>query len=129
MTAPRSDKPDDKPSNNRPTRSNEGFDDLISYAKANTKDTIAFVLVIIGVVMMFFDPFWGGLIVGAVGGIYFGTEIISFIRSFNDTYEQQGHARSFIGAAIIFALLISAPTLFLGAAITIGIRHLAVDSK
>lgn len=127
MTTPRPEKPQEPHNQGRKTP--EGFDDLISYAKANTKDTIAFVLVIIGIVMLFFDTFWGGLLVGAVAGIYFGAEILKFIRNFNEIFEEQGQARGFIGGAVLFAILISVPTLFLGAAITLAIRHLAVDQK
>lgn len=134
MTAPRSEKPkpEEKPTfKAEPVKpaSNETFDDLISYAKANTKDTIAFVLIIIGAVMMFFDPFWGGLIVGVVAGIYFGDEILALIKGSNDLFESQGHARSFIAAGVLFAILIAAPSLFLGGAIAIAIRHLASDKK
>lgn len=129
MTAPRPEKPTEEKPVKPEARKPEAFDDLISYAKANTKDTVAFVLIIIGAVMMFFDPFWAGLIVGVVGGIYFGDEVLAVIRGSNDLLETQGHARSFIAAGILFAILIAVPSLFLGAAIAIAIRHLVLDGK
>jgi len=104
----------------------EGIQGLYGYAKSNTRDTIAYVVLIIGVILLFFDPsfFWGGLLVGLVVGFYFASEILGLIKHFNDVIAEQGVVRSLVFGGLMVAFFISAPGIFIGAAVGVAIKKL-----
>jgi hypothetical protein len=70
------------------------------------------------------------LLVGIVAGIYFGNEIVSYIKNWKTTINSQARyaevARNIILAGVALAFLIVAPAIFLGAAIAIGIKELFI---
>lgn len=105
-------------------RSNEKLDNIVSYATANTRDTISYVLLIIGIVLLFFHPFYGGLLIGLIAGFYFSSEILAVIRNFNDFVDEQGIVKSLIGAGLLLGLLISNPAIFIGIALAVAIRQI-----
>src|SRR5437868_7544596 len=69
---------------------NEKIEGLYSYAKSNTMDTVAYVFLIVGLVLLFFQPIYGGALIGIVTGIYFSDEITMLIRHLKDVVEKQG---------------------------------------
>lgn len=105
-------------------RSNEKIETLFSYAKTNTMDTVAYILLILGIVFLFFNPFTGGLMIGVIAGIYFSEEIASFVEGYNEFIETAGMVKSLILGGALLALFISAPGIFIGGAIAAGVKHL-----
>ena len=105
-------------------------DDLLNYFKNHSRETIAYVLLILGILLLFSYPIHGGLIIGIVAGIYFGDEIVNYIKNWRTVIDSQSNynemARQLILAGIALAFLISAPAIFLGAAISIGIKQLFI---
>jgi hypothetical protein len=117
--------PDERSKNNRPNG-----EDLIDYFKNHTRETIAYVLLIVGILLLFYAPVYGGILVGVVAGIYFGDEVVAYIRNWT-TYINTSHgyaavARHLISAGVAVAFFICAPAIFLGAALSIGIKQLFV---
>lgn len=102
---------------------------LYTYAKSNTRDTIAYILLVIGLILLFFAPFWGGLLIGVVIGLYFANEILSVLTNINDFIDRQGLVKSLILAALALAFFIAAPAIFIGAALTVLARFLLADKK
>lgn len=102
----------------------ENIESLVGYAKSNTRDTIAYILMILGLVILFFHPIYGGLLIGIITGFYFSSEILAIVKNLNDFIEQQGMVRSLIlgGAALGFFIL--APGIYIGIAVIIGIKQL-----
>jgi ABC-type multidrug transport system fused ATPase/permease subunit len=98
-------------------KKDERVENLFSYAKGNTRDTIAYILLIIGIILLFFQPHYGGLIIGIISGLYFSNEIIYIAGHFNDLIEEQGMVRVLVISALLAGLFIMAPAIFLGAAI------------
>jgi len=96
---------------------NDHVEGLFSYAKSNTRDTIAYILLIIGIILLFFQPHYGGFLIGLIGGLYFSNEIISIANHFNDLIEEQGVVRVIVLAALFVGFFIMAPAVFIGAAI------------
>ncbi len=62
-------------------KKNEKLEDLYGYARNNTRDTVAYILMIIGIVLLLFHPFYGGLLIGLLGGFYFADEIIRLFQN------------------------------------------------
>lgn len=103
-------------------------DDLMDYFKNHSRETISYILLILGILLLFFEPIYGGLIVGIVAGIYFGEEVVNYIKNWKSSINSRdGYtevARHLIVAGLALAFFISAPAIFLGAAISIGIKQL-----
>lgn len=117
-----SQKDKEKPNEQKPVQ--KGEEGFVDFFKSNTKDTIAYLLLIIGLVFLFFQPFFGGILIGLVAGLYFGKEINSLIQNGNEFVEEQGMVRSIVLGVTLLALFISAPGIFIGAALSIALRHL-----
>jgi len=103
-------------------KKNANVDSILNYAKNNTLDTIAYVLIFVGILWSIFQGFYGDLLVGLVAGFYFSKEIVNHVKNYNEFVQQQGLARSIICAATMFVLFISNPGVFIGAAIMAGIK-------
>jgi hypothetical protein len=100
------------------------------FSTSTTRDIIAYVLLVIGIILLFFQPLYGGLIIGAVGGIYFSNEVIAFIRTIEAFIDEQGIARSIVLAVLTLAFFIAAPAIFVGAALVIALKFLIIiESK
>lgn len=116
-----------------PDQSNNSKEDLFTYFKNHTRETISYVLLILGLLLLFFEPVYGGLLVGVVAGIYFGQEIVSYIKNWKTMVNTQTRysevARNLILAGLALAFFISAPAIFLGAAIAIGIKELFIGQE
>ena len=105
-------------------RKNEKIEGIYNYAANNTRDTLAYILMIIGIVLLFSYSFYGGFIVGLIFGLYFSDEITHTLRSLNDMIEFHGMVRSLIFGGLLLALLILAWPLYMGAAVAVGIKHI-----
>lgn len=105
-------------------RSNEKFQNVVGYAAANTRDTISYVILIIGIVSLFFYPFYGGSLIGLIAGFYFSAEVLSFLQNFNAFVDEQGIVKSLIGGGLLLGLFISAPAIFIGISIAVAIRQI-----
>ena len=111
-------------------KKNEKIEDLFSYAKSNTKDTITYVLMILGILMIFFEPFYGGGLIGILGGLYFSKEIMVPLRDLEAFIDEQGMVRSLMfGGILLGFFLIGGYPIFIGAAVAIGIKQLIAPSK
>jgi hypothetical protein len=104
-----------------PEPKKEGFFDFF---KSNTKDAIAYLLLIVGLVLLFFQPFFGGILIGLVAGLYYGQEIDYLLKNGNDFIETQGMVRSIVLGITFLALFISSPGIFIGAALSLALKHL-----
>jgi len=110
-------------------KKNERIEDLYSYARSNTADTIAYVAIILGILILFFNPFWGGIIIGVVAGLYFSKEVMTPIRRFDNFVEEQGMVRTLILGGLAVGLFIEAPWIFIGAAVAVGLKQLIAPDK
>lgn len=103
-------------------KQNENIESLMNYAKNNVQDTVAYILMIFGILWMFFQWFYGGLLIGLVTGFYFSKELIHLIKFFNDFVEEQGVSRSLILGGLAVALFFSNPGIFIGIGIMVGLK-------
>lgn len=104
----------------------ENTENLIGYFKAHMRETISYIILVLGIVLLFFDALYGGILVGIIAGIYFGDEIVNYLKSWNVATDSKGISHNLISAGIAVAFFILAPSIFLGAAISIGIKFLFI---
>ena len=103
----------------------ESYENLVSFAKSNTQDTIAFVLMVIGIMWIFLSGgIYAGILVGLVAGFYFADEIILNVRSLNETIQKVGMTHALILGGMFVALFIAAPGIFIGAAVAAGLKQI-----
>lgn len=105
------------------------FAGLFDYAKTNTKDVIAYIILIIGIILLFFERFAGELLIGVVFGLYYATEIQGLFRNFNEFIEDQGIVRGIVLGVTLIALFISAPGIFIGAILAVIVKYLFSPEK
>lgn len=103
---------------------NEKIDGIMSYASSNTRDILAYILMIVGIVLLFTHSFYGGLVIGLILGLYFTKEVAEIFSSLNEFIENQGMVRSLILGGFVLALFVSAPAIFIGIAIAIAVRQI-----
>lgn len=104
-------------------KKNEKLDDLYGYARNNTRDTIAYILMIIGIVLLLFHPFYGGLLIGLLGGFYFANEIVSIFQRASHLIDEYGMVRSLMAGGVLVGLFICAPAIFIGIAIAVALKQ------
>ena len=103
----------------------ENYENLVSFAKSNTQDTIAFVLMVIGIMWIFLGGgIYAGILVGLVAGYYFADEIIRHVRSANDTIQEIGMTRALIFGGLLIAFFVATPGIFIGAAVAAGLKQI-----
>lgn len=105
-------------------RSNEKLENIVNYATSNTRDTLSYVVLIVGIILLFFSSFYGGLLVGLVVGFYFSSEIMAVVKNANALIEEQGVVKSLIAGGLLIALFISAPWMLIGAALAVAARQI-----
>lgn len=119
------------PKNEKSSGPSYSKDSLVDYFKHHARETISYILLITGILLITYWPFYGGILVGVVAGIYFGDEIVNYIKNWKGSlsstanYSQMSRQIVLLGLAIAF--FISAPAIFLGAAIAIGIKQLFIN--
>lgn len=105
-------------------RKNEKVEELFQFARSNTRDTIAYIVLFIGIIMLLFRPFWGGLAIGVIGGVYFANELFGFFQNLNQFIEKHGLIKCLILGGVALGLFIEAPYIFVGGAISIAVMQM-----
>ena len=109
-------------------RNHERFEDLRNFTTEHKRDTIVYIVLLIGLVLSFFRPFLGDALIGIVVGLYFAEELVEGSRKLNDFIERQGLFRMVIFCFLGIALFIAAPGIFLGAAVAFALKMLIAPS-
>ena len=114
----------------KPMRPTVSKDTLLDYLKNHTRETVAYVLLIVGIILMALnESIYGGMLVGLVTGIYFGDDIVNYIKQWkmSSPNQSQDLAKHIISLGIAIAFFIVAPAIYLGAAVSIGIKQLFIN--
>lgn len=104
-------------------RKSDKIEGLYNYASSNTRDTLSYILMIIGIILLFTHAFYGGFIVGLIFGLYFTEEITAALGAVNDLIEYHGMVRSLIFGGLLLALLVLAWPIYIGVAMAVALRH------
>jgi hypothetical protein len=105
---------------NVPPKPQENF---YNYFSSGSRDLIAYVLLVIGMILLFFQQYYGGFLIGLVAGAYFSEEINTLIKNYQTFIERQGLVRSLILGGLVIAFLISAPAIFVGIAFVVILKY------
>jgi len=103
--------------------------DLYHYASSNKEQTATYILLAIGIILLFLNLHVGSFILGAVAGYHFSNEIVSFLRNLTQIFEGWAKLRNITLLAILVALLISIPGLVIGALIVAALKQLLFPAK
>lgn len=100
-----------------------------SFNQSTPRDIVAYILLILGLILLIPFPIYGGVLIGLVAGIYFAGDILAIFKNYNNYRLENGFAKSVILAGTALAFLILAPPIILGMAIAICLRILIVDDR
>lgn len=100
------------------------YDVIFDYVKENTKDSIAYIAMVVGIILMLFDAYsmYGSLAVGIVFSLYFNKELVFVASNVKDLIEEYGFVKSLVLGGTLFALFLKAPFVFIGMAIVTGVK-------
>lgn len=99
----------------------EGF---YQFTKTNIGATLAYVVLFLGVLLSIFSPFIGGLLVGIIGGIYFGDFILNWILNAKDQIETKELILNLILGGVILGIFVQAPGIVIGAVAVVAVKYL-----
>lgn len=106
-------------------KKNDKVEGMYNYASSNTKDMIAYALLLVGLLLLFAQPSWyGETLIGVIFGLYFGAEVLSLLQNYQDFIEDQGVVKSLVLGGVLLAFFIKAPFIFIGAAVALAIGKL-----
>ncbi len=105
-------------------KKNEKVDQVVRYASRNTRDMLAYILMLTGIFLLYFQPAYAGALVGVIFGLYFSQELADFAKNYQSFFDKIGPVRSLILLGLIVAFVISAPFIFLGAIVAVAVRQL-----
>ncbi|KIC75213.1 hypothetical protein DB42_AK00130 [Neochlamydia sp. EPS4] len=112
-----------------PKKGEKKIHGLIDFAKTNTKDSIAYIIMILGIILLFFEQFSGGMLIGIISGLYYSVEIQELFSHFNEFIDEQGIVRGIVLGVVAIALFISAPGIFVGALLAVIVKYLFSPSS
>ena len=90
--------------------------EMYQYMTTHREQVIAYILSILGLLLMLFaNRLLGGIIIGMVTGYYFAPEIIYYLRNLSQITGHLDQLRCIVLAALALGLFIAAPGIFIGA--------------
>ncbi len=110
-------------------KKNENVRQAVEFAQSNKGDTFGFIALVVGILILIFNQFWGGIIIGAIAGLYFADPLISWVRNFKDYVEKDGYVKAIILLGVALGLLIVAPAFFLGCVAAVGVKYIIASSN
>lgn len=110
-------------------KSSEKFEEAYQFAQHNIWDTVALVVLVIGIIFSLGKLFVGGLLIGIVAGIYFADAVVEGVKNLRVFVKEEGILRSLILGGLILGLFIATPGIFIGAVAAIGIKQLIKSSE
>lgn len=99
------------------------IENFVDYAKQNKWDTAAHLVLVLGLILMFFIPLFGSILVGLITGLYFSKEIVEAFKNRKQLIYEAGTVRSLVFVGTVVAFLIAAPGVFIGAALVSAIKE------
>lgn len=114
---------------NSEERNPNKLDRLYGHGMPTQEQIIVYIILVIGLVAVFINQLVGGLIIGAVVGYHFSSDIIYFLRNVGKLFNNYDPLSYIIIAALLIGLFVEAPGFFIGAIILAGIRHILLNGK
>ncbi len=104
--------------------------DFAAYLKRNKEAVGTYVLLLIGILLLVFDAFLpGSLIIGLVAGYHFSYEIVFYLRNLTQIFAGQEQVRYIVLTAVVAALFIAIPGIFVGALVAAVFKQVIVGNR
>lgn len=111
-------------------KKNDKVDEMVNYASSNTRDIIAYILLLAGLILMLTESArYGATLIGVIFGLYFSEQIVAFLKNFRNLTGSIGMVHSLILAATLLALFIAEPFIFIGALVALAVREFITTDK
>ncbi|CUI15732.1 conserved putative membrane protein [Candidatus Protochlamydia naegleriophila] len=109
----------------RQARDSKKVDEIYDYARNNKEQTITYILLGIGLLLMLFvyESILGELLIGLVAGYHFAPEILFYLRNIGQVFTGQDQLRYIVLTAVLLGLFIAAPGIFIGSAIAASFKQ------
>jgi len=90
---------------------------------------IGYIVLILGLIILFFHQFIGGLLIGIVAGYFFSKEIVPYLRSLQHLFREPIRTQNVILTGTLLGVLICAPGIIIGAFIVAVLKQVIVESS
>jgi hypothetical protein len=110
-------------------KNNENLEGFRKFSTEHRRDTIVYLILLIGLITTIYYPNLGNTIIGVVVGLYFAEELAQGPSRVNHIIETQGIFRIVIFCFLAIALFFAAPMIFIGAAIAVAVKLLLLPKK
>lgn len=95
-----------------------------SWAAVHKGDTLAYAVLLIGLILSLIKPWVGHGLVGIVVGIYFAAPVIFWVRNYSEVIEKNWPSKLVALVGALLFLLIVAPMFLVGVALSAAFRVL-----
>ena len=92
--------------------------------KSLNRDSIIYILLAVGLVLLIVQPLFGGIIIGAIAGLVFSNEIMSYAMQIKGAIEREEVLRGVVLGVVLLAFFLEAPSIVIGAALAVAIKRL-----
>jgi hypothetical protein len=96
---------------------------IFDQMKSHIVDTIAYAFLAFGLLYCFFEPFFSGILVGGILGVYLSGEIIQNAKTFKDFIVENGIFKGFALLAALCAFMITAPGICIGLFVGTSLKY------
>lgn len=105
------------------------LESFADYSKGHTREIIAYVLLVLGLIFLFILPLLGQALIGIVTAVYYGSDILHYINHYQQLQGELGGARALVLICLVITFFIEAPVVFIAGALTMALKHLLVANE
>lgn len=96
----------------------------VEYVKQNKETIGTYLVLLIGILFLIFNVFLlGSLMIGLIAGFHFSHEIVFYLRNLTLIFSGQDQLRYIVLTAVVVALFIAIPGIFIGALVAAVFRQ------
>jgi hypothetical protein len=111
------------------TQQSKKIEDIFQNSLDGRTQSLTYVILIIGLILMFFNSLIGGLLLGMVAGYHFAKEIFYYVRHLDHLFIGQDKLRYITFTALLLGLFIVAPGIFVGAALVAAFKQVVLTKN
>jgi hypothetical protein len=110
-------------------RNSRKLDDLYGFASPSNLQIITYIVLVLGLIIIFFNTLLGSMIIGSVVGFFYSDEVIYYLKNAAQMFNSKQPLHAIIIAALILGVFISTPGFFFGIAVAAIKQLLFSDTK
>jgi hypothetical protein len=110
-------------------KENNKLDEVYEYARSHFGETATYIALVLGLLLTLFGNFYGLPLIGFVAGLYFSKDILLLIDKAVEMFQGPNMLDEALIGAVLIALFLQAPMLFIGAAAAVVIRKVVLGME